>query len=175
MYLLMSQRVFWPDMESHVREYIQECHECSIAKRGQRTPGRLSPPSLGRWPFDKFYIDVLTLDGTRDPRVIAVKDNTELEDVKPFIADARLRNPKKLNLKFRKALVFICSLTRWPEVCPFETDPTAEQVLDVFVNLIISRYGMPTVIGTDQGSNLFANKLAKHCSQQGFGQSGSFP
>lgn len=55
---------------------------------------------------------------------------------------------------YSKALVFADSLSHWVEVVPFHASPTSEQVLDAFMFHVVSRYGVPRGIASDQGSNL---------------------
>ena len=66
--------------------------------------------------------------------------------------------------KYDKLIVFMDSLSRWVEAIPFKGDPTAEEVLDIFMTHIVCRYGMPRELRVDGGSNL-ANKLAETIHQ----------
>ena len=53
-----------------------------------------------------------------------------------------------------KLVVFIDSLSRWVEAIPVHSDPTSSQILDLFMEHVVSRHGVPRRIVTDHGSNL---------------------
>ena len=53
-----------------------------------------------------------------------------------------------------KLVVFIDSLSRWVEAIPVHRDPTSAQILDLFMEHVVSRHGVPRRIVTDHGSNL---------------------
>jgi hypothetical protein len=57
---------------------------------------------------------------------------------------------------FDKLIVFVDSLTRWIEAHPVNGDPSADDVLDIFLTLVVSRHGLPRQLRTDAGSNLTA-------------------
>eukprot|EP00962_Isochrysis_galbana_P026248 scaffold8124_cov99-Isochrysis_galbana.AAC.1 len=40
------------------------------------------------------------------------------------------------------------------EAYPVNGDPSSEDVLDIFMELVVSRHGMPRTLRTDLGSNL---------------------
>ena len=60
----------------------------------------------------------------------------------------------------RKLLTFIDSLSRWVEAFPLHKDPTSEQILDIFLEHIVCRYGVPRRLISDAGSN-FASALCE--------------
>jgi hypothetical protein len=51
-------------------------------------------------------------------------------------------------------VVFVDSLTRWIEARPVNGDPSSEEILDIFMELVVSGHGMPRTLRTDAGSNL---------------------
>jgi hypothetical protein len=59
-----------------------------------------------------------------------------------------------------KLLVFVDSLSRWVEAIPLHRDPTSSQILDLFMEHVVSRHGVPRCITTDQGSNLASRLCA---------------
>lgn len=59
-----------------------------------------------------------------------------------------------------KLVVFADSLSRWVEAIPVSGDPTSEEILDIFITHIFSRYGLPRTVRSDGGSNL-TSKLIK--------------
>ena len=50
----------------------------------------------------------------------------------------------------RYALVMVDCFSRWTEACPLP-DKTAISVADTFLSDVVCRFGMPTVIHSDQG------------------------
>lgn len=65
---------------------------------------------------------------------------------------------------FRYCLTAIDRVTRWPEVWPMRT-VTAEEVADVFTREWIPRFGVPTVITTDRGTQ-FESDLFRRLTQR---------
>ena len=57
----------------------------------------------------------------------------------------------------RYVLVMVDCFTRWTEALPLP-DKTAKSVADAFFNQIVCRFGMPSVIHSDQGRE-FENKI----------------
>ena len=57
-----------------------------------------------------------------------------------------------------KLIVFADSLSRWVEAIPLHKDPTSEQILDLFMEHVVCRYGVPRRVRSDHGSN-FASRL----------------
>ena len=57
-----------------------------------------------------------------------------------------------------KLVIFVDSLSRWVEAIPVHKDPTSEQIVDLFMEHVVSRHGVPRRVVTDHGSNL-ASKL----------------
>ena len=55
---------------------------------------------------------------------------------------------------YKKVLIYADSLTRWIEAIPLKKDPTSAEVLDLFMDVIVSRHGVPRSIRSDCGSNL---------------------
>ena len=57
----------------------------------------------------------------------------------------------------RYVLVMVDCFTRWTDACPLP-DKTAQSVADAFFNQVVCRFGMPSVIHSDQGRE-FENKI----------------
>ena len=57
----------------------------------------------------------------------------------------------------RYVLVMVDCFSRWTEACPL-SDKTAISVADAFFSNIVCRFGMPSVIHSDQGRE-FENKV----------------
>ena len=137
---LIRERFYWPNLGRDVIEHVAECHECTLAKPGIR-PRRSVGPSIGQYPFDVCFADILDMDDTHD------YDSSK-------------------GTGYRKLLVFVDSLTRWVEAIPLHKDPTSEQVLDIFMAHIVSRHGAPRRIISDSGSNLasrLCDTIMKSC------------
>ena len=54
--------------------------------------------------------------------------------------------------------------TRWTEACPLPDDKMALSVTDAFFQHIVCRFGMPSVIHSDQGQE-FENKVMQELCQ----------
>mmetsp|Transcript_31110 Transcript_31110/g.53228 ORF Transcript_31110/g.53228 Transcript_31110/m.53228 type:complete len:231 (-) Transcript_31110:671-1363(-) len=115
-------------MLKDVHEYVEQCHYCTLAKR---RPAARQPvgPTMGQYPFDVLYVDLLDMAETHDYNAQTKTGATKL-------------------------VVFIDSLSRWVEAIPVHSAPTSEQILDIFMEHIVSRHGTPRHIVADAGSNL---------------------
>ena len=60
-------------------------------------------------------------------------------------------------------LVFIDLFTRWVEVVPFDTSPTAEEVAKALYLQVVARHGAPEYLVTDNGSNMSAQLIRDVC------------
>jgi hypothetical protein len=125
---LLRARVYWPKLSQDVADYVRECHECTLGKPPMRTLAQPSGPQVGAYPFDIVYCDILSMAPTHD----YVKGKSGYD----------------------KLVVYVDSLTRWIEAHPVNGDPSSEDVLDIFMELVVSRHGMPRTLRTDLGSNL---------------------
>ena len=131
---LLRERYYWPRMQKEVHVYVGACHECTLAKPVPQ-PHSAIGPAVGRYSFDKLYCDILDMADTHD-------------------YDAAAKTGA------RKLIIFVDSLSRWVEAIPLHSDPTSEQVLDIFMEHVVARYGVPRHVATDAGSNL-ASRLVK--------------
>ena len=59
----------------------------------------------------------------------------------------------------RYVLVMVDCFTRWTEAFPLP-DKTAQSVADAFFNQVVCRFGMPSVIHSDQGRE-FENRIMR--------------
>ena len=131
----IRSRYFWPGLTEDVWEYVAECHECTLAKPGRAVSRKPRGPTLGRYPFDLLYTDVLSMEESYDYN-------------------------KEKGTGASKLLVFADSLSRWVEAIPLHKDPTSEQILDLFMEHVVCRYGVPRRIRSDQGRN-FGSRLCE--------------
>ena len=94
----IRSRYFWPGLTEDVWEYVAECHECTLAKPGRAVSRKPRGPTLGRYPFDLLYTDVLSMEESYD-------------------------YDKEKGTGASKLLVFADSLSRWVEAIPLHKDP----------------------------------------------------
>jgi hypothetical protein len=48
-----------------VYEYVSECHECTLAKPGRTSSKNPRGPTVGRYPFDLLYADILSMEESK--------------------------------------------------------------------------------------------------------------
>ena len=137
---LIRARYYWPGLQQWCRDHVQDCHECTLAARPSARPRQPVGPTLGHYPFDVLYADIVSMAKTHD-------------------FDAATGSGAS------KLVVFIDSLSRWVEAIPVHKDPTSEQILDIFMTHVVSRHGVPRRVITDQGSNL-ASRLCQMVMQK---------
>lgn len=126
---LIRERYYWPNLAQEAIAHVSECHECTLAKHGNRRPRQPVGPTLGHYPFDVLYCDILDMAQTHDYDKAAKTGATKL-------------------------VVYVDSLSRWVEAIPVHSAPTSEQVLDIFMTHVVSRHGVPRRVIPDHGSNL---------------------
>ena len=131
---LLRARYYWPNQRVDAVNYVNECHECTLSKHSRRHRNPIGP-TVGRYPFDVLYADILSMTETHDYDKEAATGSSKL-------------------------VVFSDSLSRWVEAIPVHKDPTSAQILDIFMEHIVSRHGVPRRIVTDHGSNL-ASRLCR--------------
>ena len=134
-YQALRQRAYWPGMRESVVQHVAECHECALAKKPCHSFGTTILPGVPSRPFDTIYADVLTLP--------------ESEPVGPN------------ELIYSKLLIFCDALTRWVEAIPLPSEPTSEEIVEAFIENIVSRFGVPRCLVCDRGSNL----ISKLCQE----------
>ena len=126
---LLRSGYYWPAMHRDVDHHVSACHECTLGKPPSSRPRQPVGPTVGRYPFDVVYADILDMADTHD-------------------------YDKEKGTGARKLVVFMDSLSRWVEAVPLHKDPTSEQILDIFIEHVVSRHGSPRRLITDAGSNL---------------------
>ena len=62
---LMSQRVWWPSISRDIRDWIKNCHQCTLGKQ-HATNAQPARPRLGKYPFDLIVCDVLSMCESRN-------------------------------------------------------------------------------------------------------------
>ena len=134
-YQALRQRAYWPGMREAMVQHVSECHECAMAKKPCQSFGTTILPGVPSRPFDTVYADVLTL-----PESTPVGPN---------------------QLVYSKLLIFCDALTRWVEAIPLPSEPTSEEIIEAFIENIVSRFGVPRCLVCDRGSNL----ISKLCQE----------
>ena len=132
---------YWPGLDAAVRDSVNECHHCTLSKPHKTVPRQPTGSTLGHYPFDVVYADILDMAYTANY-------------VKRSKSDAATSAAAQTPAGHRKLIVFVDSLSRWVEAIPLYSDPTSEQVLDIFMEHVVSRHGTPRRVVTDCGSNL---------------------
>jgi len=62
----IQQRYYWPRLRDDVALYVEECHECTLSKPPRSSSHRPQGPTIGRYPFDLLYADILDMSNTSD-------------------------------------------------------------------------------------------------------------
>ena len=126
----IQERFFWPQMYTDIEKYTKKCDSCAKVK---------TPPTLRRAPHAVFTC------ATRPMEAI------QIDFVGPI-------TPKS-NDGSRVILVVTDLFTRYAEAFPLE-DQRAPLVARTLVTQFFCRYGAPTKLHSDQGSN-FTSTLIK--------------
>ena len=122
---------YWPGLDAAVRDWVNECHHCTLSKPHKTVPRQPTGSTLGHYPFDVVYADILDMAYTANY-------------VKRSKSDAATSAAAQTPAGHRKLIVFVDSLSRWVEAIPLYSDPTSEQVLDIFMEHVVSRHGTPS-------------------------------
>ena len=83
-------------------------------------------------------------------------EHVDIDIVVPFSPD----------LGFKYLLTFVDRTTRWPEAVPV-ADTTAETVLQTFLDTWVSRFGTPSTVTTDRGSQFTSETWRKSLGDLG--------
>ena len=139
---LVKSRYFWPDMDRSIRKWCRECMCCQQSKIHRHTKSAVSNFDLPSSRFQTVHIDIVgPLPLVQNPS-------------DPYI------NP------YKYLLTCIDRATRWIEVHPLAD--TAQTVALAFVNVWISRFGVPLHVITDRGSQFESEMFDELASVVGF-------
>jgi len=135
---LIRDRYIWPNMERDIKNWCRECQECQSAKINRHTkPGfSFQVPVTGR--FQVVHVDIV------GPLRPCQQHNGNTSEA-------------------RYLLTAIDRASRWVEAAPMSSI-TAETVASTFIEMWVSRYGVPLYIITDRGTQ-FESELFSQLSK----------
>lgn len=140
---LLKSRYFWPDMDRSIRKWCRECMSCQQSKIHRHTKSAVSNFDIPSSRFQTVHIDIVgPLPLVQNPS-------------DPYISP------------YKYLLTCIDRATRWIEVHPL-ADITAQTVAYSFVNVWISRFGVPLHVITDRGSQFESEMFEELSSVVGF-------
>ena len=150
---ILRERAWWVGMRRDVRSYIRCCPTCALTKLTRIQAGQARALGDGDHPGDVWTCDILDIDSHLRHRYKEILKASD-EPYDPEAVD-KIYHPHKL-------LVFIDRYTRWAEAFLLEKDPSADEVLDIFVNEIVRRHSYPRAVTSDRGSNLMQGSVAEY-------------
>ena len=140
---LITSRYFWPKMNRHIKTWCKECQSCQEAKITRHTKSAVHPFDLPSPRFHTIHVDIVG----------------PLPQVQN-LTDAYFS-------PYRYLLTCIDRNTRWIEACPL-TEISAKAVARAFVEIWISRFGVPLHIVTDRGTQFESELFAELSKIVGF-------
>jgi len=120
----IASQFWWPRMTRTVRSYVASCATCQRIKHStQALPGLLQPHAIPSRPFASISMD----------RIVAL--------------------PRSLchdTLTYDSIISFTCMLTKYAIFVRARNDITSEQLAYLFIDNVMSKYGLPQVIVSDR-------------------------
>ena len=150
---ILRERAWWVGLRRDVRNYIRRCPTCALTKLTRIQAGQARSLGDGHHPGDVWTTDILDIDSHLRKKY---KEECKAsgKEYDPDVID-NIYHPHKL-------LIFIDRFSRWVEAFLLDKDPTADEVLDIFVNEIVRRHGFPRAVTSDRGSNLIQGSVAEY-------------
>ena len=140
---VIKARYFWPGMDRSIKQWCRECMPCQQSKVNRHTKSAINNFDLPSSRFQTVHIDIVGPLPT-------VQNPTD-----PYISP------------YRYLLTCIDRATRWIEVQPL-ADITAKTVTRAFIDVWISRFGVPLHVITDRGSQFESEMFDELSSVVGF-------
>jgi hypothetical protein len=119
-YDLIARHFWWPELRKSVEAYVRTCDSCQRVKASNRRP----PGKLLPLPVPSGKWQVVTMD---------------------FVTDLP---PDKDG--HTAIYVFVCKLTKMVRFAPCRIEVTAEQTAQLFVDNVISKFGIPQIVICDR-------------------------
>jgi transposase InsO family protein len=123
MYYTLKSRCYWPGMSADINRFVAECAVCDRAKSRRSLSIPALPMPIPSTPFDIIGVDAMAM-----PTAVSGANTV---------------------------VVFTDYLTRWVEAgalkCKKAGTPSGDEVAHLFIDLVVSRHGLPKKILSDQG------------------------
>ncbi len=130
----IKSRCFWNNMNKEIRQYIHTCEICQQVKPANHLPyGYMESAPPPSQVFDTIHID--------------------------FMGPFPTSSGGKLNTYL---FVVIDELSKWVELLPIRVAP-AKKVAEILEDEIFCRYGVPSIILSDNGSQFISTTMQKTC------------
>ena len=140
---LIKTRYYWLKIKAEICEWCKTCEACQRAKITRHTRSEVSDFKLSGDRFEIVHIDIV------GPLPIAYEYNDSYSS------------------KFRYLLTCIDRATRWTEAIPI-ADVAASTVAVAFMEIWITRFGVPSYVVTDRGSQFEAELFSELSRLTGF-------
>ena len=135
---LIKARYYWPNMDKNIKTWCKECLPCQEAKINRHTKSEVNFFQLPSPRFQTVHIDIV---GPL-PQVTNLNDSSS---------------------SYRYLFTCIDRNTRWIECQPL-SDISASSISSAFINIWISRFGVPLNVITDRGAQ-FESELFSELSK----------
>ena len=135
---LIAERFYWRRMSSNIKQWCRQCTVCQQQKVARHTKAPWTPLKEPSSRFATVHMDIVG----------------PLETSRDFHRD---------NMPYRYIVTFIDRYTRWVEAIP-TCGITAEEVARAFLNIWVSRWGVPLELITDRGKQ-FESQLFTELSK----------
>lgn len=127
---------YWPGMKKAIRQYVLTCTDCQLVKAKHHRPhGKLAALPQAKRPWEEISMDFIT--GL--PR-----------------SEGRTRG-------FDAILVIVDRATRYAIYIPTHQRVTSAELADLFLQRVVSYFGLPKGILTDRGSVFTSNFWRSFC------------